>query len=248
MSESPIRGYQNISSCVVPNGVSLQVGESHSCLCDVKECGKPPSTCSCLKGHPSAYDDNGMLLPSRLLTDAPPIYECNSQCACGTACRNRGTQRGDYYGLQVYQTDKKGYGVRTTKDLSKGEFVCEYVGELISLNDARSRLSTLPLDASCYVLIYKEHFGTVKTLCTCVDATVKGNIARFINHSCDPNLVMLPVRSESIVPRLCLFTLKAVTMGTELCFSYGDVHTGSNKPCHCGSEACKGYLPYEANM
>ncbi|XP_065909029.1 histone-lysine N-methyltransferase SETMAR-like [Dysidea avara] len=247
MCESP-NNYQNISSCVTPSGVSLQAGESHSCSCDPGECGRSPNTCSCLKGYPPAYDDDGVLLPFKLSPEAPPIYECNSWCACGADCKTRGTQRGDHPALQVYQTDKKGYGVRTTRDLLKGEFVCEYVGELIPLSNAKNKLSTLPPADPCFVLIYKEHFGTVKTLCTCIDATVKGNTARFINHSCDPNLVMLPVRSDSIVPRLCLFTLRAVTMGTELCFSYGDTLAGSGKPCYCGSETCKGYLPYEPDM
>jgi len=240
--------YKNISSCMTSSGVSLQTGVSHSCSCDPGECGRSPSTCSCLKGQSPAYSDDGMLLPSRLIPEAPPIYECNSSCSCGVNCITRGTQRGEHLSLKVYQTDKKGYGVKTTMDLSKGEFVCEYIGELTRLSDAKIKLSAIPLTDPCFVLIYKEHFGTVKTLCTCIDATVKGNIARFINHSCDPNLVMLPVRSDSIVPRLCLFTLRDVSMETELCFSYGDTLVGSGKPCYCGSEVCKGYLPYDPDM
>jgi len=72
-----------------------------------------------------------------------------------------------------------------------------------------------------------------------------GNIARFINHSCDPNLVMLPVRSDSIASILCLFTLKAISMGKELWFSNGDTPAESG---YCGSEVCKGYLPNGPDM
>lgn len=237
--------YQEIPSCVTSQGECLSnVATGNSCSCDPGE--RCLTVCSCLKDTGPSYDSNGLLLSSRLLNDqAPPIYECNTSCACGTGCANKSTQRGTHASLETYHTDRKGYGVRMNTDLAKGEFVCEYIGELISLSNAKKKLSTLTAEEQCYVIIYKEHFGTTNTLCTCIDATVKGNIARFINHSCAPNLIMLPVRSGCVVPRLCLFTLEPVAKGTELCFSYGDVTAGSGKPCYCNSVKCHGYLPYD---
>lgn len=235
--------YQEISNCVTSQGEHLSTGAT--CSCDPDQ--RCMVDCACLKDSGPSYDSNGLLLSSRLCTDqAPPIYECNTSCACGTSCANKSTQRGAHPSLEVYSTDRKGYGVKTNTDLAKGEFVCEYVGELVSLSNAKKKLVALTAEDNCYVIIYKEHFGTTNTLCTCIDATVKGNIARFINHSCAPNLIMLPVRSGCIVPRLCLFTLEAVTKGTELCFSYGDNTVGSGKPCYCNSVNCHGYLPHEA--
>ena len=236
--------YQEIPSCVTSQGECLSnVATGNSCSCDPgKRC---LTECSCLRDTGPSYDNNG-LLSSRLLNNqAPPIYECNTSCACGTGCANKSTQRGAHASLEAFYTSRKGYGVRINTDLAKGDFVCEYIGELISLSNAKKKLSTLTAEEQCYLVIYKEHFGTTNTLCTCIDATVKGNIARFINHSCAPNLIMLPVRSGCVVPRLCLFTLEPVAKGTELCFSYGDVTGGSGKPCYCNSVKCHGYLPYD---
>ena len=236
--------YQDISSCVTLNGEPVQTAVTCSCSCDPSQ--RCLSRCTCLKDSGPSYDSDGLLLATRLLNDqAPPIYECNNLCACGIECVSKSTQGGAHPSLEVYCTERKGYGVRINKDLVKGQFVCEYVGELIPLSDAKKKLSTLTTEKSCYVVIYKEHFGSTNTLCTCIDATVKGNIARFINHSCSPNLIMLPVRSGCIVPRLCLFTVQPVAKGTELCFSYGETTGESGKPCYCNSVKCRGYLPFE---
>ena len=236
--------YQDIVRCVTSDGEPVPTGATCSCSCDPGQ--RCVAGCTCLKDSGPSYDSDGLLLSTRLLNDqAPPIYECNNSCACGTGCANKSTQRGILPSLEAYYTGRKGYGVKTNKDLARGEFVCEYVGELISLSDAKKKLSTLTVEEQCYVVIYKEHFGTMNTICTSIDATVKGNIARFINHSCAPNLVMLPVRVGCIVPRLCLFTLEPVTKGTELCFSYGEVTGRSGKPCYCNTMRCHGYLPFE---
>lgn len=249
MSQTSSPSYQDISGCVMPNGEPVSMtGVTSSCSCDPR--GRCVDNCSCLKDCGPPYDENGLLSSRLLRTDETlPIYECNSSCACGTGCANKSTQRGANPSLEVFHTGgRKGYGVRTNADLSEGEFVCEYIGELISLSDAKMKLSTLTIEEQCYVVIYKEHFGKTRTLCTCVDATVKGNIARFINHSCAPNLIMLPVRAGCIAPRLCLFTLEPVAKGTELCFSYGNSTTGAEKPCYCGNKKCQRFLPFEANV
>jgi len=239
--------YEEISSCVTSHGEPLPIGAACSCSRDAgQHC---TANCACLKDCGPSYDINGLLLPSRLLNNqAPPIYECNSSCACGASCANKSTQRGAHPSLEAYYTGRKGYGVRTNTDLPKGAFVCEYIGELISLTNAKKKLSSLTAEESCYVVIYKEHFGTTNSLCTCIDATVKGNITRFINHSCSPNLIMLPVRCGIVVPRLCLFTLEPVTKGTELCFSYGNSTGDTGKKCYCNSDNCHGYLPFEPHI
>ena len=38
-----------------------------------------------------------------------------------------------------------------------------------------------------------------------------GNIGRYLNHSCEPNLWMVTVRSNTMVPHLALLTTRAVT-------------------------------------
>eukprot|EP01104_Vermistella_antarctica_P015786 TRINITY_DN524_c0_g1_i3.p1 TRINITY_DN524_c0_g1~~TRINITY_DN524_c0_g1_i3.p1 ORF type:complete len:244 (+),score=36.68 TRINITY_DN524_c0_g1_i3:877-1608(+) len=60
-----------------------------------------------------------------------------------------------------------------------------------------------------------------KCVHTIIDATHYGNVSRFINHSCDPNLSALPVRVDSIVPHVAFFSLRPIRVGEELTFSYG---------------------------
>ena len=82
-----------------------------------------------------------------------------------------------------------------------------------------------------------------------IDATKVGNVARFINHSCDGgNLQPVLVRSSgSLIPRLCFFAARDIAEGEELAFSYGDAMLRPNKglPCFCGSSCCPGVLPAE---
>ena len=67
------------------------------------------------------------------------------------------------------------------------------------------------------------------------------------NHSCNPNLKLLPVRRDSMLPHLCLFTIADIKVGQELTFRYYDNTQDtslSHKSCYCGSSNCIGYLPH----
>lgn len=99
-----------------------------------------------------------------------------------------------------------------------------------------------------YRLCVREDFGG-RTLVTCVDAAERGNEARFCNHSCAPNVAIVPVR-RGWVPRLVLVTARDVPALEELCFDYaaadvpGDQPPRLSKtPCCCGAEHCRGFLP-----
>ena len=175
---------------------------------------------------------------------------------CNQSCPNRATQGYNVIsGATVFKTAMKGFGVSTEKDIGQGEFIGEYVGEIVSSAQAKERLESLDESDSCYLLTFKEHTHSGTVLATNIDATFKGNMMRFVNHSCSPNLLMVPVRIDSIVPKVCLFACREIKAGTELCFSYfgqrgaevaaaGEVMMGK-KPCLCGTEECVGYLPLE---
>ena len=245
-------GYTPIESCVAGPGVNLVMGVDSlyaSCQClGVCEFVPPSSSCTCT----SPYDESGHIKDAYFLAASVPIFECNSKCVCGPACPNRVTQRQPLKCLRVFETENKGLGIRTERSIQKGSFVGEYVGEILSSLQVKQRLQSLAESDSCYIVTYREHTNSGSALTTNVDATFKGNLMRFVNHSCSPNLAMLPVRTNSIVPRLCLFTCKDILAGEELSFSYFGtsnsadklVNTG-RKRCHCGSKECIGYLPLE---
>lgn len=237
--------YEEIASCVPGPGVNLDLGGAASlysgCQC-VGQCEK--CSCSC------AYDQKGRLTEVYFEASSPPVIECNSRCTCNIDCLNRVSQKKPKFQLTLFETACKGMGIACSIDLLRGSFVGEYVGEVIFKGLAEQRLKLLGSTDKCYIMQFKEHLSSGTTVTTTIDATLKGNMMRFINHSCDPNLIVIPVRSDSIVPRLCLFTSRNVAAGEELCFSYFGQLNVKNAPlgkkeCHCGSRNCVGYLPLE---
>ncbi|KAF7829798.1 histone-lysine N-methyltransferase ASHH2 isoform X1 [Senna tora] len=76
-----------------------------------------------------------------------------------------------------------------------------------------------------------------------IDASAKGNLGRFINHSCDPNC-----RTEKwmVNGEICigLFALRDIKQGEEVTFDYNYVRVfgAAAKKCHCGSPLCRGYI------
>ena len=100
-----------------------------------------------------------------------------------------------------------------------------------------------------------EHVGSPRReLHTTIDPTEIGNVGRFINHSCDPNLLTQLVRVGSAVPRLAFFCARDVDAGEELSFHYGGATSGdgggggggmSLRACLCGAASCTGFLPYD---
>lgn len=249
-SSSP--DYEEVSKCVAGPGVNLEldvVSLYSGCRCSGKcEFGTQGKKCSCT----CVYDKEGCLSDFYLQQNSEPIIECNSSCTCSHNCPNRTSQTEPCQHLIVFSTENKGLGLMSLTDLRRGSFVGEYVGEVISTALADDRLKALSRTAKCYIIQYREHLSSGTVMTTNVDATYKGNLTRFINHSCDPNLVVIPIRSNSIVPRLCLFTCTHVNPGSELSFSYFGEKTSvisenplGRKKCFCGSPNCIGYLPLE---
>src|SRR3954469_9007872 len=58
--------------------------------------------------------------------------ECTeAEATCGGHCRNQRFQNREYADVSVFQTEKKGYGLRSNVALAPGTFIYEYVGEVI---------------------------------------------------------------------------------------------------------------------
>ena len=78
-----------------------------------------------------------------------------------------------------------------------------------------------------------------------LDATNFGNIARFFNHSCEPNLEIFRVYVDvldSSRPKIALFTKRDVLPGEELTFDYKYDVKKLKLRCRCGSANCKKWL------
>ena len=77
-----------------------------------------------------------------------------------------------------------------------------------------------------------------------IDATKKGNISRFINHRCCPNLItdLIEINGEEKM----LFKVKddIIKKGTELFFDYclSSEGTANESKCNCGASECQGFM------
>merc|ERR1712150_27193 len=119
----------------------------------------------------------------------------------------------------------KGFGLFCKNKIVKGTFVCTYSGEIIGLEEGQRR-TKIQQDQNKpnYILFVKEVFS-IGPLSTVIDPSTIGNIGRYCNHSCDPNLIMIPIRVQNLIPHLSLFATKDIPENTELTFDYGNPST-----------------------
>ena len=212
--------------------------------------------CLCLLSNGPVCNSDGCLISTG--EDGGPLLECNSNCSCNSNCPNRCVQsgRGCKNHLQVFQTARKGVGVVTKQAIAQHRYVCDYSGEIIRKSEATRRAKIYGRDETNYIFTLREHVASRGIICTYVDATASDCISKFINHSCDPNLMMLPVRVDSILPTLALFAVRNIEADEELVFDYsgGEQEDEANYEgcdrivCYCDSQNCRGYLPYNKTL
>ncbi|XP_059483289.1 uncharacterized protein LOC132201275 isoform X1 [Neocloeon triangulifer] len=214
------------------------------CFCQ-DSCSSANVKCLCLSRHGLNYTRDGLIINYE-----NPIFECHVNCKCEkNECSNRVVQRGPMLGLEVYETGTKGLGLRTSHRARKGQFICEYAGEVLGLQEAIRR-AQVQGPQNNYILFFREHSGTSSTT-TIIDPTFVGNIGRYANHSCDPSALMVPVRSSTLVPHLALFAARDLEVGEEITFDYAAGETKpslSITPCRCASGKCRSFLPWDPSL
>ncbi|EEC83539.1 hypothetical protein OsI_29152 [Oryza sativa Indica Group] len=227
--------------------------DSTKCFCAVKNGGKIP------------FNSNGAIVH-----DKPLIFECGPSCRCHSSCHNRVSQKGMKIHLEVFRTANKGWGVRSLRSISSGSFICEYVGILLTDKEADKRTNDEYLfdishncdDEDCSkgrpstISSLNSSGGcsqTMEDVCFTIDASEYGNIGRFINHSCSPNLYAQNVlwdHDDQRVPHIMFFAAENIPPLQELTYDYnykiGEVRDLNGrvkvKDCHCGSPQCCGRL------
>ncbi|KAF5181504.1 Histone-lysine N-methyltransferase, H3 lysine-9 specific SUVH4 [Thalictrum thalictroides] len=240
--------------------------------CNCKGACIDPRICACaqLNGSDFPYvsKDGGRLIEAKAV-----VFECGPKCGCGPGCVNRTSQHGLKYRLEVFRTPKKGWAVRSWDFIPSGAPICEYTGKLMRTNDLDNvsgnefifeidclqtmkgldgrerRPGVLPLPTSSH----QEGFDDKKTESSaeyCIDAGTTGGVARFINHSCEPNLFVQCVLSshhDIKLARILLFAADNIPPLQELTYDYGYVldsvtHADGKikvMPCYCGAKECR---------
>ncbi|PVU85872.1 hypothetical protein BB560_006878 [Smittium megazygosporum] len=131
------------------------------------------------------------------------------------------------------------YGLFTREHISSGEFVIEYIGERIRsiLADHReTRYAKIGFGKDCCYLFRVDHE-------TVIDATLMGNIARFVNHSCDPNCIAKVIVVDGS-KRIGIYAKTDIKVGDEITYDYkfSIEDTDEKIPCLCGAATCRGFL------
>jgi SET domain-containing protein len=146
--------------------------------------------------------------------------------------------------IEARKSDIHGNGVFAIADIKKGEQVVEYKGK---------RRTHAEVD--------KDDTGDVESGHTflftlnddyVIDANHKGNKARWINHSCDPNCEAVIDEHEGKnrkKDRVLIEAIRNIKPGEELTYNYGitldEPHTARLKKiweCRCGSKKCTGTM------
>ncbi|KAM7532924.1 hypothetical protein Aperf_G00000122560 [Anoplocephala perfoliata] len=202
--------------------------------CDCQGPCVDPLKCTCLlRSNGINYFPNSLKLQHPLSGFSHhPIYECNSSCSCApSSCSNRLVQHhlDDFSSLKQMNTLGKGLGACATKNIESGEFVCIYKGLYVNPSES-SKIAAVQASESghVYVLEVREFAGgenEKQVFQTAVDGACDGYgeflpISSLINHSCDPNLTVIPVRGDSLLPFLAFFAIRDISEGEEVTYDY----------------------------
>ncbi|KAJ5872241.1 WW/Rsp5/WWP [Penicillium soppii] len=162
--------------------------------------------------------------------------ECAGDCGCGSDCQNQRFQKGQFASVAVIKTEKKGFGLRAETNLNEGDLIYEYVGEVVAEQQFRKRMRQYDEDGIKHFYFMSLSTGEF------VDATKRGNLGRFCNHSCNPNcFVDKWVVGEKL--RMGIFAERAIQAGEELVFNYNvDRYGADPQPCYCGEPMCTGFI------
>lgn len=170
----------NIYRKGVPDPDNLDL-RSSLCGCECyylgRKCGpKSQYCCAHMAGSEFAYSQAGKVR----VAPGTPIYECNPKCACPSSCINRIVQLGRKIPLCIFRTIGRGWGVKTMQPLKCNTFVSEYVGEVITNEEAERRGEMC--DAQGITYLFDLDFEDDNSAFT-IDAANYGNISHFFNHS-----------------------------------------------------------------
>ncbi|WWC88055.1 uncharacterized protein L201_002958 [Kwoniella dendrophila CBS 6074] len=280
-SETELEGTSSWLCSCISKATSEDDNQEHTIpLCTVKDY----ESCDCVSSFGNFYSISNdksssssqrQVLQIDVLPERLPLVECSPSCPCYIHCTNKVTQRG----VQIPVTIRRsrtgiGLGLFYTPSsgdiLPKGSFVSLYAGEYLTTFQARLRWSEQERKPQKegegnYILSIRLP-GEIWH----IDPRYKGNIGRFLNHSCDPSCVIQIVRwGADNLPRAAIFAKRDITKDEELTFDYANASGSSDfasqtemipgeadedasekgrNQCLCGSFKCRGWMPFDETL
>ncbi|GLG95421.1 Histone-lysine N-methyltransferase ash1 [Gryllus bimaculatus] len=166
------------------------------------------------------------------------FLECSPQlCPCKELCSNQRIQKHEWApGLDKFMTKDKGWGVKTKYAIKSGEFILEYVGEVVSEKEFKDRMASRYINDTHHYCLNLDG-GLV------IDGHRMGGEGRFVNHSCDPNCEMQKWSVNGLF-RMALFALRDIQPHEELSYDYNFslFNPAEGQPCKCGAANCRGVI------
>ncbi|KAE8745477.1 hypothetical protein FOCC_FOCC007857 [Frankliniella occidentalis] len=214
----PSWNYKKIRTNVYNNVKPSYMHEPQSCNCKLSEGGGKGCGDDCI---------------NRLV-----YAECApALCPLRDVCSNQRIQRHEWApGLERFMTKEKGWGVRAKQPIKSGDFILEYVGEVVSDREFKERMATIYTKDTHHYCLHLDG-GLV------IDGHRMGGDGRFVNHSCEPNCEMQKW-SVSGLFRMALFALRDIEANEELGYDYNFAlfNAAEGQPCKCGSSQCRGVI------
>jgi len=163
-------------------------------------------------------------------------------------------ERGRSTCCEVRESVIHGRGVFASRNIKEGELLFEYLGERISKKESDDRAwaqidrANETGEASVLIFTLNEDLD--------IDGRTPWNLARYINHTCNPNAqawiedVELDETDEKgteiVEERIYIYATTNIKENTEIGFNYGfDLENWKDHPCLCGTSNCVGYIAAE---
>ncbi|XP_050527592.1 histone-lysine N-methyltransferase Su(var)3-9-like isoform X2 [Daktulosphaira vitifoliae] len=239
--EGPPKYFTYTTKCVTNEDVVVPEDPPIGCNCS-KNCYNSSDCCNEISGYSSVYDT----LKNITISPGCPVFECNKKCNCSHECNNRVVQLGSKVDICVFKTKKCGWAIKAAQNIKKGQFVAEYIGEIISVEESETRLEN---ETSSSNYMWNLDFDDPQNYKYIIDGSNYANFTRFINHSCDPNLGVYAVWVDCLdrnLPRLALFANRNINNGEQLTTDYfarcdQETLKSTGFTCKCETKNCKNY-------
>lgn len=145
--------------------------------------------------------------------------------------------------LRFDKSKVHGWGVYAVEQINAGDLIIEYRGEIIgnAVADKREKeYEAAKLD---------DYMFRIDAYTVC-DATLLGNVARYINASCSPNCYTQIITAGDS-KRIVIYAKRDIKCGEELCYDYKfalEFDPAKRIPCHCGSADCRGFMNWVSSF
>jgi len=168
---------------------------------------------------------------------------CVARAICDPLAANSRPETDKHLKIALHRSKIHGNGVAVIKPLKKGEEIVEYTGK-IRTHDAVDDDYGDKDDGHTFLFTLNDEFV--------IDGNIHGNIARWINHGCDPNceaFIVEDPEGDKRKDRVVICAKRNIIVGEELTYDYDievdEAITPEEKKlwaCRCGAPNCKGTM------